>query len=149
MAVTASLVKELRQRTGAGMMECKNALVEVEGDLDAAKELLRKRGQASAEKKASRIAAEGRIELAVGEGAAVAVEINCESDFVAKDENFRAFARRAAELALENGPEGLDALMALQMSVKLIPEKLQLDLDKDGKVTSRDAVIILQMALGA
>ena len=116
MAVTASLVKELRQRTGAGMMECKNALVEVEGDLDAAKALLRKRGQASAEKKASRIAAEGRIELAVGEGAGVAVEVNCESDFVAKDENFRAFARQTAELALENGPEDLDALMALEVS---------------------------------
>jgi elongation factor Ts len=116
MAVTASLVKELRERTGAAMMECKNALVEVDGDLDAARELLRKRGQASAEKKASRIAAEGRIELAVGDNTAVAIEVNCESDFVAKDENFRGFARHLANLALEKEPENLDALMALETS---------------------------------
>ena len=116
MAVTASKVKELRERTGAGMMECKNALVEVDGDLDAAKALLRKRGQASAEKKASRVAAEGRIELAIDDGTAVAIEVNCESDFVAKDENFRAFSKSVAELALANQPDDLDALMGLEAS---------------------------------
>jgi elongation factor Ts len=115
MAVTASAVKELRERTGAGMMECKKALVEVDGDLDAAKELLRKRGQASAEKKASRIAAEGRIELAVGDGVAVAVEVNCESDFVAKDVNFCAFSKQVADTALQNTPDDLEALMALEL----------------------------------
>lgn len=97
-------------------MECKSALVEVDGDLEAAKELLRKRGQASAEKKASRIAAEGRIELAIGDGVGVAIEVNCESDFVAKDENFRSFARQVAELALEKLPADLDALMALEIT---------------------------------
>jgi elongation factor Ts len=116
MAVTASQVKELRESSGAAMMECKNALVEVDGDLDAAKALLRKRGQASAEKKASRVAAEGRIELAVEDGTAVAIEVNCESDFVAMDENFRAFSKLVAELALANQPDDLDALMGLEAS---------------------------------
>jgi elongation factor Ts len=128
MAVSASMVKELRERTGAGMMECKNALVEVEGDLDAAKELLRKRGQASAAKKASRIAAEGRIELAVGDGVAVAVEVNCESDFVGKDESFRAFAGQVAKLALERRPDDLDALMALELSDGMTLEDARRDL---------------------
>lgn len=128
MAVSASMVKELRERTGAGMMECKNALVEVQGDLDAAKELLRKRGQASAAKKASRIAAEGRIELAVGDGVAVAVEVNCESDFVGKDENFRRFAGQVAKLALERRPDDLDALMALELSDGMTLEDARRDL---------------------
>ncbi len=111
MAITASLVKELRERTGAGMMECKKALVETDGDLDGAQELLRKKGQAKAEKKAGRIAAEGRIELAGGGDHAVLVEVNCETDFVAKDENFLAFARQAAELALQTGTDDVNALM--------------------------------------
>jgi elongation factor Ts len=111
MAITASLVKELRERTGAGMMECKKALVETSGDLEAAQELLRKTGQAKAEKKAGRIAAEGRIELAGGADRAVLVEVNCETDFVAKDENFLAFARQAAELAMQNGADDVAALM--------------------------------------
>lgn len=102
--------------TGAGMMECKKALVEVDGDIEAAKELLRKRGQASADKKASRVAAEGRIELAVGDQAAVAIEVNCESDFVTKDENFCNFVTQVAVLALEHEPADLDALMALEVA---------------------------------
>jgi len=116
MTITASLVKELRERTGAGMMECKKALVEVGGDLEAAQELLRKIGQASASKKSGRIAAEGRIAIATGDEAAVIVEVNCETDFVAKDENFIAFVSRAADLALQHSPADLDALMALQLS---------------------------------
>jgi elongation factor Ts len=128
MAVSASMVKELRERTGAGMMECKKALVEVEGDLDAAKELLRQRGQASAAKKASRIAAEGRIELAVGDGVAVAVEVNCESDFVGKDVNFRTFASQVAKLALEREPVDLDALMALELADGVTLEDARRDL---------------------
>ena len=115
MAITASLVKELREMTGAGMMECKKALVEVDGDLGAAQELLRKKGQASAEKKAGRIAAEGRIELAVGDDAAVIVEVNCETDFVAKDENFIAFANKAAALVLAHRPADVAELMALDV----------------------------------
>jgi elongation factor Ts len=112
MTITASLVKELRERTGAGMMECKKVLVEAGGDLDAAQKLLRTRGQAQAEKKAGRIAAEGRIELAVDDDAAGIVEVNCETDFVAKDENFLAFAQQSAKLALQQRPADVEALMA-------------------------------------
>jgi elongation factor Ts len=115
MTITASLVKELRERTGAGMMECKKALVEVDGDLEAAQELLRKIGQASAIKKSGRIAAEGRIALATSKAAAVIVEVNCETDFVAKDDNFLGFARQVADMALEHSPADLDTLMALQL----------------------------------
>jgi elongation factor Ts len=115
MTITASLVKELRERTGAGMMECKKALVEVDGDLEAAQELLRKIGQASAIKKSGRIAAEGRIALATSKAAAVIVEVNCETDFVAKDDNFLGFARQVADMALQHSPADLDTLMALQL----------------------------------
>ena len=96
MSIAASLVKDLRERTGAGMMECKKALVESSGDIDAAVELLRTRGQAKADKKAGRIAAEGQILTAVSpKGDVTAImEVNCETDFVAKDENFQRFARR-------------------------------------------------------
>ena len=90
MSIAASMVKELRERTGAGMMECKKALVETGGDMDAAIDLLRKSGQANADKKASRIAADGRIVVAVDGLKAAIVEVNSETDFVAKDENFGA-----------------------------------------------------------
>ena len=113
MSVSANLVKELRERTGAGMMECKKALVEVDGDLEAAQELLRKRGQASADKKSGRIAAEGRIACAVDDAAAVLIEVNCETDFVAKDENFLNFVQQAADLALEHQPADVTKLLAL------------------------------------
>ncbi len=112
MTITASQVKELRERTGAGMMECKKALVESGGDIDAAQDLLRKKGQAKADKKAGRIAAEGRIELASGDDSAALVEVNCETDFVAKDENFLEFARQVAVAALSSGISDVQALMA-------------------------------------
>lgn len=99
--------------TGAGMMECKKALTQVDGDLQAAQEYLRKKGQASAEKKSGRIAAEGRIELAIAADAAAIVEVNCETDFVAKDESFLAFARQTAGLVLADRPDDVSALMAL------------------------------------
>jgi len=113
MTISASVVKELRERTGAGMMDCKKALVETKGDADAAAELLRTTGQAKAEKKAGRIAAEGRVEIATDDsGRAVMLEINCETDFVAKDQNFLEFAQAAASLALAKGPADVDALLA-------------------------------------
>ena len=113
MAVTAAMVKELRERTGAGMMECKKALVETGGDIEAAVEHLRKSGLAQADKKASRIAAEGKIALSVSEDGkqAVMVEVNCETDFVAKDNNFMAFANAVAANALSENPADVDALM--------------------------------------
>ncbi|GAB2620466.1 translation elongation factor Ts [Novilysobacter erysipheiresistens] len=98
--ITASLVKELRERTGAGMMECKKALVENNGDVEVAAEWLRKQGLAKADKKASRVAAEGRIAAAHADGKAVLVEINSETDFVAKDENFIAFTEAVGQAAL-------------------------------------------------
>ncbi len=116
MTITASQVKELRERSGAGMMECKKVLVEAGGDIDAAQELLRKRGQASADKKAGRVAAEGRIELAANSGAAVLVEVNCETDFVAMDENFVAFARQVAEAALDSSAADTDGLMSASLA---------------------------------
>lgn len=110
MSITASQVKELRERSGVGMMECKKALVETGGDIEAAIEHLRKSGLAKADKKAGRVAAEGAIIKAAGSDRAVLVEINCETDFVAKDEHFRAFADRVAELALSAGSDDVTAL---------------------------------------
>ena len=100
MSISAAQVKELRERSGAGMMECKKALVETDGDLDAAIEHLRKTGLAKADKKSGRVAAEGAVIMAESGDRAVLVEINCETDFVAKDDNFRRFADEVAGLAL-------------------------------------------------
>jgi len=117
MAITASLVKELRELTGAGMMDCKKALVETNGDSEAAAELLRKKGQASAAKKAGRIAAEGCVKIAADDsGATIAmVEVNSETDFVAKDDNFLAFADAVAELALSEQTQDIAALSAASL----------------------------------
>ncbi len=103
MSITASMVKELRERTGVGMMECKKALVETDGDLDSAAELLRKSGQAKADKKAGRVAAEGRVAVAADGGKAVVVEVNSETDFSAKHEDFIAFVEAVAKAALASG----------------------------------------------
>lgn len=100
MDITAQMVKELRERSGAGMMECKKALTQNNGDMDASIEWLRKQGLAKADKKADRVAAEGRIVLAQQDGKAVLVEVNSETDFVAKDENFLGFAENVAKAAL-------------------------------------------------
>lgn len=101
MQITAQMVKQLRERSGAGMMECKNALVEFKGDIDAAMEHLRKTGVAKADKRSGRIAAEGVIVLAESDAAAALVEINSETDFVARDESFLEFANQVATLALD------------------------------------------------
>ena len=103
MTISASMVKELRERTGAGMMECKKALVEADGQLDAAAEVLRVSGQAKADKKSSRVAADGRVVVAQGDNSAVIIEINSETDFVAKDENFLAFTDAVAVAAMTSG----------------------------------------------
>ncbi|MDQ2702745.1 MAG: translation elongation factor Ts [Pseudomonadota bacterium] len=114
--ITASLVKELRERTGAGMMECKKALTENNGDVQAAADWLRKTGLAKADKKANRIAAEGRIAMAQASGKAVLVEINSETDFVAKDTNFVAFTEEVAKTALDSGAQDAEALKASKMA---------------------------------
>ena len=116
MEITATLVKDLRERTGAGMMECKKALTENKGDIDAAAEWLRKSGLAKADKKASRVAAEGRIVMAQDGGKAVLVEINSETDFVAKDENFLAFADKVAKAALASGAKDVETLKSVKLA---------------------------------
>ena len=118
MSVTAEAVRQLRERTGAGMMECKKALVETGGDLDAAAELMRKQGLAKADKKAARIAAEGVIviERAPGGNAAAMVEINCETDFVAREQDFRNFAADVARLTLAGRLVDLPALLAAELA---------------------------------
>lgn len=115
--ISAALVKELRERTGSGMMECKKALESTAGDLEAAIEHLRKTGQAKAEKKAHRVAAEGRIMIRHtddGQCAAL-VEINCETDFVAKDDNFQQFAAQVTEQVLAQQPAHVDELLAMSL----------------------------------
>ncbi|MCP3666139.1 MAG: elongation factor Ts [Gammaproteobacteria bacterium] len=113
MAITAAMVKELRERTGSGMMECKKALVETDGDIEVAIENMRKSGQAKAAKKAGRTAADGIIALKFSDDnkRAVMVEVNCETDFVAKDENFNSFADAVAERALNTSVENVDELL--------------------------------------
>ncbi|HHW4680924.1 MAG TPA: translation elongation factor Ts [Xylella taiwanensis] len=115
MEITASLVKELRERTGVGMMECKKALSENAGNIDAAVEWLRKSGLVKADKKAGRIAAEGRIVMVQNGGKAVLVEINSETDFVAKDGHFLAFADAIAGAALASGVTDAEALKSVKL----------------------------------
>jgi len=115
MEITASMVKELRERSGAGMMECKKALTENGGDIEAAMEFLRKTGLAKADKKAGRVAAEGRVVAAVNGKKAVLVEVNSETDFVAKDENFIAFADAVAKAALASGATDVEALKTAKL----------------------------------
>ena len=113
MAITASMVKELREMTGAGMMDCKKALNETNGDMDAAIEFLRKNGQAKAEKKAGRIAAEGIVKTVVKDDKVAAiVEVNSETDFVAKNAEFQGFVKAVVEQAMETEAADMDAFMA-------------------------------------
>ena len=117
MAITASLVKELRERTGSGMMECKKALVETDGDIDAAAELMRKSGAAKADKKAGRVAADGAITVSVSDDgkSAVILEINSETDFVAKDENFQAFAEDVLATVAQTNPASVEVLSTMTL----------------------------------
>ena len=118
MSITAETVKQLRERTGAGMMECKRALVETNGDIEAAAELMRKQGLAKADKKAARVAAEGVIVLeksADGRSAAM-VEVNCETDFVAREADFQSFSAAVAQAALAADPATGEALAALKLA---------------------------------
>lgn len=118
MGISATQVKELRERTGLGMMECKNALVESDGDIDEAIALLRKRAGAKVEKKAGRTAAEGIVATYVSDDQKLAamVEINCETDFVAKEEGFVDFAATVAKTIVEHDPNDIDALLALSLT---------------------------------
>lgn len=116
MEITASLVKELRERSGAGMMECKKALVENGGNIESAADWLRTQGLAKADKKATRVAAEGRVVLGQAEGRALLVELNCETDFVAKDANFIQFASAVAASAVAANATDVEAIKALTLA---------------------------------
>ena len=145
MTITASMVKELRERTGAGMMECKKALVETGGDLDAAAEELRKSGQAKADKKAGRVAADGRVVVKSTGGQAVIAEINSETDFVAKDENFIGFAEAVAASALAAGVTDVAKLAAQSIATGSTVEAARTELvTKVGENISVRRVAILK-----
>jgi len=118
MAITAGMVKELREITSAGMMDCKKALTETDGDMDAAIEFLRKKGMAGADKKAGRVAAEGVIAIAISDDkkSAAIAEVNCETDFVAKGDEFKGFADEIAAIALANNTTDVDVIMAASMA---------------------------------
>ena len=128
-AITASMVKELREMTGAGMMDCKKALTETDGDMDAAVDVLKKSGAAKMAKKASRIAAEGITRVASNGSDAVVVEVNSETDFVAKNETFQEFVQQVADTALTSGLNGgangedIEALLAMNGLNDLLVEK--------------------------
>jgi elongation factor Ts len=136
MNISADAVKQLRERTGAGMMECKKALVEAKGNLDAAAELMRKQGLAKADKKAARVAAEGviAIERSADGRAAAMVEVNCETDFVAREQDFRGFAQTVAALALGTGAGSVEALLAAKLpSGETVEEKRRALIAKIGE----------------
>ena len=125
MSIAAALVKEVRERTGAGMMECKKALVDANGNVDSAIEALRIQGQAKADKKASRVAAEGLVAVKLDEHArsGVLVEVNCETDFVAKESEFVDFVDEVATLVLEGEPRDVQALSTMQVGGESVEEK--------------------------
>jgi len=154
MSVTAEAVKQLRERTGAGMMECKKALVETNGDLDAAAELMRKQGLAKADKKAARVAAEGVVALeksADGKSAAM-VEVNCETDFVAREADFQGFSADVAKVALTAGAADVDALIANKLaSGETIDERRRALISKIGEniTVRRHATLSSSGFLGA
>jgi elongation factor Ts len=154
MSITADVVRQLRERTGAGMMECKKALVETQGNLDAAAELMRKQGLAKADKKATRVAAEGVIahDVAADGRSAALVEINCETDFVAREHDFQAFAAEVARAALAHRPAGIEALQALKLkSGESIDERRRALVAKIGENISlrRSTVLASTSPLGA
>ncbi len=133
--ISAALVKELRERTGSGMMECKRALEATAGDIEAAVEKMRKEGMAKADKKAGRVAAEGTVvvELAADGKSGLIIEINCETDFVAKDANFQAFCEAVATAALKARPADLDALMSTSLDGETIDERRRALIAKIGE----------------
>jgi len=133
MNITADTVKQLRERTGAGMMECKKALVETQGNLDAAAELMRKSGLAKADKKATRVAAEGTIAIERATGSAVMVEVNCETDFVARGDEFLEFAKAVAAGASAGTADELEGLLSQQHGGTTLDERRRALIAKIGE----------------
>jgi elongation factor Ts len=133
MNITADAVKQLRERTGAGMMECKKALVETKGDLDAAAELMRKTGLAKADKKAARVAAEGTVAIERSGNDAALVEVNCETDFVARSDEFQGFARDVALAALKAAPSSQEELLGASHGGSTLDERRRALIAKIGE----------------
>ena len=133
MAVTAAMVKELREMTGAGMMDCKNALAETDGDIQAAIEIIRKKGQAVAAKREDRQAAEGCVLSAIKEGFAAIVALKCETDFVAKNESFRALTKQILDAAVAAGAKTLDEVKALKLDDRTVEEHITDEIGKTGE----------------
>lgn len=135
MQITAAMVKELRERTSAGMMECKKALTAADGDMEAAVEAMRKSGAAQADKVAGRTAADGVVVIAMSDdGHKVAmVEVNCQTDFVAKDEGFTAFSKMVADQVLSSGVTDVEALSAATVGENTIEEQRQTLIGKIGE----------------
>ena len=125
MEITAALVKELREKTGAGILDAKKALVENNGDMEKAMEFLRQKGIASAEKKMGRIAAEGRVASYIANGVGAMIEVNCETDFVAKNPDFAALVDELAKIVAENNPADVAALNALTVGGKTVEEMIK------------------------
>lgn len=144
--ISASQVKELRERTGAGMMECKKALTESNGDMELAIENLRKSGAAKAGKKAGRTAAEGAIVIKTDGKQTVMVEVNCETDFVARDTNFTAFANAVAETALQAKEQNVEKISALPLQGKTVEEIRQELVSKIGENVQIRRIIITSQA---
>lgn len=133
--ITAALVKELRERTGAGMMDCKKALTAVEGDMDKAIDFLREKGLAAAAKKAGRIAAEGVVGYCLSEGGKVGtiVEVNCETDFVAKTDNFKELVSKIAAHIVATKPADIDALLASEIEGQTVADLVTASIAKIGE----------------
>lgn len=151
MQITAAMVKELRERTGSGMMECKKALTEADGDIDTAIENMRKSGLAKADKKAGRVAAEGRIAIKISDDGKTAViaEVNCETDFVSGGDDFLTFVNEVAATALENRPQSVEALVELAIDGgQTIEEKRKEMVSKIGENIQVRRFEIMQLDAG-
>jgi elongation factor Ts len=138
MSITASMVKELRERTGAAMMDCKKALVETQGDMEAAVELMRKKGMANADKKADRTAADGLIEVKVSADGKVAaiVEVNCETDFVAKGDDFKGFVEKVTDVVLNHKTTDLETISSAVVDGETLDEARRALIAKIGENVS-------------
>lgn len=147
--ITAAMVKELRERTGAAMMDCKRALEATNGDLDAAAEKMRMDGQAKADKKASRVAAEGIIAFAENDQAVAIIEVNCETDFVAKGDDFAALSNAAAKAVLEQNPADVEALSGMSVDGRKLDEWRREMIAKIGENMTFRRFAVMQKAAGA
>ena len=149
MAITASMVKDLRTKTGAGMMDCKKALVEAEGDMEKAVDILREKGLSQAAKKASRVAAEGAVVSAISADGKVGtiVEVNCETDFVGSNDDFRALAARIAQQIIAVNPADVEALLASEMDGKAVKDQVTEAVAKIGEMKGADAELGKDVAM--